>query len=29
MRQAGLRIPGILGPTLEEWADFGAPPPEI
>jgi len=29
MRQAGLRLPSIMGPTLEEWADFGTPPPEI
>ena len=25
MRQAGLRIPGIYGPSKEEWAAFGAP----
>ena len=25
MRQAGLRVPGIYGPSKEEWAAFGAP----
>jgi hypothetical protein len=25
MRQAGLRVPGVCGPSLEEWALFGAP----
>jgi uncharacterized damage-inducible protein DinB len=29
MRQAGLRVPGICGPSLEEWERFGIPPPEI
>jgi len=24
MRQAGLRVPGVYGPSLEEWALFGA-----
>lgn len=26
MRQAGLRVPGIYGPSKEEWADYGMPP---
>jgi uncharacterized damage-inducible protein DinB len=26
MRQAGLRVPGIYGPSREEWAAFGMPP---
>ena len=25
MRQAGLVVPGIYGPSREEWAAFGAP----
>jgi uncharacterized damage-inducible protein DinB len=29
MRQAGLKVPGIYGPSKEEWAAFGAPAPEI
>jgi len=29
MRQAGLRVPGVYGPSKEEWADFGAPAPEV
>jgi len=29
MRQAGLPIPGIYGPTREEWANWGMPAPEI
>jgi uncharacterized damage-inducible protein DinB len=29
MRQAGLKVPGVYGPAKEEWADFGAPSPEI
>ncbi len=29
MRQAGLRVPGVYGPAKEEWADMGAPVPEI
>ncbi|MGD8360561.1 MAG: DinB family protein [Gemmatimonadota bacterium] len=28
MRQAGLRVPGVYGPSKEEWADYGAPAPE-
>ncbi len=29
MRQAGLEIPGIYGPSKEEWAKFGMTEPEI
>jgi uncharacterized damage-inducible protein DinB len=29
MRQAGLPIPGIYGPTREEWANWGLPAPAI
>ena len=29
MRQAGLKVPGIYGPSLEEWGQYGAPPPAI
>jgi uncharacterized damage-inducible protein DinB len=29
MRQAGLKVPGVFGPSREEWAAYGAPPPEI
>jgi uncharacterized damage-inducible protein DinB len=29
MRQAGLKVPGVYGPALEEWNAFGAPAPEI
>ncbi len=29
MRQAGLKVPGVYGPAREEWADMGAPPPEV
>ena len=29
MRQAGLKVPGVYGPSKEEWAGYGAPPPEI
>lgn len=29
MRQAGLKVPGIYGPSKEEWAAFNAPVPEI
>jgi uncharacterized damage-inducible protein DinB len=28
MRQAGLKVPGVYGPSKEEWADYGAPPQE-
>jgi Uncharacterized protein conserved in bacteria len=26
MRQAGLKVPGIYGPSKEEWAQMGMPP---
>ncbi|MBN2227213.1 MAG: DinB family protein [candidate division Zixibacteria bacterium] len=29
MRQAGLPVPGLYGPSYEEWGKYGAPPPEI
>ena len=29
MRLAGLAVPGIYGPTLEEWAKFGMQPPKV
>ena len=29
MRQAGLPVPGVYGPSLEEWSGYGAKPPEI
>ena len=29
MRQAGLKVPGVYGPSKEEWAAYGAPAPEI
>lgn len=29
MRQAGLKIPGIFGPSLEEWTQHGLKPPEV
>lgn len=28
MRQAGLKVPGIYGPSREEWADMGMKPME-
>jgi len=28
MRQAGLNVPGIYGPSREEWAQFGMPAPQ-
>jgi uncharacterized damage-inducible protein DinB len=28
MRQAGLRVPGVYGPSREEWANFGMKPME-
>jgi uncharacterized damage-inducible protein DinB len=28
MRQAGLRVPGIYGPSREEWAQFGMASPK-
>ena len=29
MRQAGLKVPGLYGPSYEEWAAYGGKPPEI
>lgn len=29
MRQAGLPVPGVYGPSLEEWSNYGANPPVI
>ena len=29
MRQAGLAVPGVYGPSLEEWSNYGANPPVI
>ena len=29
MRQAGLRVPGIYGPAMEDWAQFGMTAPEV
>jgi uncharacterized damage-inducible protein DinB len=29
MRQAGLKVPGIYGPALEEWGAFGQEPPSV
>jgi len=29
MRQAGLSVPGIFGPSLEEWPQYGMKPPEV
>lgn len=29
MRQAGLRVPGLYGPSLEEWSSFGMQPPAV
>jgi uncharacterized damage-inducible protein DinB len=28
MRQAGLKVPGIYGPSYEEWLQFGMKAPE-
>lgn len=28
MRQAGLPVPGIYGPSKEEWSEYGMPPHE-
>jgi uncharacterized damage-inducible protein DinB len=28
MRQAGLKVPGIYGPSREEWSQLGMPAPE-
>ena len=29
MRQAGLKVPGVYGPSKEEWAESGMEPPEM
>lgn len=29
MRQAGLRVPGIYGPAMEEWSAYGQPAPAV
>jgi uncharacterized damage-inducible protein DinB len=29
MRQAGLVVPGVYGPAMEEWAQMGMQPPAI
>lgn len=29
MRQAGLKVPGVYGPSREEWTAFGMQPPEV
>jgi len=29
LRQAGIKVPGVYGPAKEEWAAFGATPPEV
>ena len=29
MRQAGLRVPGVYGPALEDWASYGQPAPSV
>lgn len=29
MRQAGLNVPGTVGPSREEWTAFGMNPPEL
>lgn len=29
MRQAGLKVPGIYGPALEEWPAYGMPVPAV
>ena len=29
MRMAGLKVPGVYGPSKEEWANFGGTPPEV
>lgn len=28
-RQAGIKIPGLYGPSKEEWVNYGASPPEV
>ncbi len=29
MRQAGLKVPGVYGPSREEWSAFGMEPPAV
>lgn len=29
MRQAGLKVPGVFGPSKEEWSQYGMPEPAI
>lgn len=29
MRQAGLKVPGVYGPSLEEWSEFGMETPKV
>ena len=29
LRQAGLKVPGVYGPALEEWAAYGQPAPQV
>jgi uncharacterized damage-inducible protein DinB len=29
MRQAGLAVPGVYGPSKEEWLEFNMPTPEV
>ena len=29
MRQAGLNVPGVYGPSKEEWSNYGGQPPEV
>lgn len=29
MRQAGLKVPGVYGPSYEEWVNYKANPPEV
>jgi uncharacterized damage-inducible protein DinB len=29
MRQAGLKVPGVVGPAKEEWAQYNMPAPEV
>lgn len=29
MRLAGLPVPGVYGPSREEWAEYGASPPSV
>jgi len=29
MRQAGLKVPGLYGPSYEEWSNYGGQPPAV